>query len=129
MKIAYPAIFHKENGSYWVEFPDLEGCSTFGDQLDETLFNAKEALEVHTVTLVENGEKLNAPTNISDIKTDDNSFVTLIYGDINNYLSYNKAVKKTLTIPDWVNKIGIEHNINFSQTLTDAIIHQCQFRN
>ena len=124
MKIAYPAIFHNENGSYWVEFPDLEGCHTFGEKLDETLFNAKEALEVHAITLLESGEKLNTPSNICDLKTDDNSFTTLVYGDINNYLSSSKAVKKTLTIPEWVNRIGIEHNINFSQTLTDAILRQ-----
>ena len=124
MKLAYPAVFHHENNSYWVEFPDLVGCSTFGDTLDETLFNAKEAMELHTVTLLENGEKLKSPSDISDIKTDENSFVTLIYGDISNYLSSGKAVKKTLTIPEWVNNIGVKHHINFSQTLTDAIINQ-----
>lgn len=41
MKLAYPAIFHNEDNSYWVEFPDLVGCNTFGDTLNETLFNAK----------------------------------------------------------------------------------------
>lgn len=96
MKLAYPAIFHNEDNSYWVEFPDLVGCNTFGDTLNETLFNAKEALEVHTITLLENGEKLKAPSNISEIKTDKNSFVTLIYGDISNYLNSGKAIKKRL---------------------------------
>lgn len=124
MKLAYPAIFHNENGSYWVEFPDMEGCNTFGETLNETLFNAKEALEVHAATLLENGEKLKTPTDISSVKADNTSFVTLIYGDISNYLSSGKAVKKTLTIPEWVNNIGIEQHINFSQTLTDAIIQQ-----
>ncbi len=124
MKIIYPAVFHKENNQYWVEFPDLEGCHTYGESLEETLFYAKEALELYAATLLENGEKLIPPTNISSIATDENSFATLIYGDIDNYLSSGKAVKKTLTIPEWVNQIGIEHNINFSQTLTDAILHQ-----
>ncbi len=124
MKLVYPAIFHNENGSYWVEFPDIVGCNTFGDTLDETLFNAKEALELHSVTLLENGGKLNAPSKIDSIVTDEIAFTTLIYGDISNYLSSGKAVKKTLTIPEWVNNIGVENHINFSQTLTDAIIQQ-----
>ncbi len=124
MKLAYPAIFHKEDNSYWVEFPDMIGCNTFGDTLNETLFNAKEALEVHAITLLENGECLNKPSEVFDIETDENSFVTLIYGDIDNYLSESKAVKKTLSIPEWVNNIGLEHHINFSKTLTDAIIQQ-----
>lgn len=64
--------------------------------MNETLFNTKEALAVHAVTLLENGEKLNKPTPISDIKTDNISFVTLIYGDISNYLNPGKAVKKRL---------------------------------
>lgn len=124
MKIIYPAIFHKEGNQFWVEFPDLEGCHTYGENLEETLFYAKEALELHAATLLESGEKLNAPTDISSLDTDSNSFATLVYGDIDNYLSSGKAIKKTLTIPEWVNKLGIENNINFSQTLTDAILHQ-----
>ena len=47
MKAIYPAIFHKENESYWVEFPDLPGCHTFGDTLAETVDNAKEALSLY----------------------------------------------------------------------------------
>lgn len=46
MTKVYPAIIHEENGSYWVEFPDLEGCSTYGETLEETLDLASEAFNV-----------------------------------------------------------------------------------
>ena len=45
MKIQYPLRIHKaEDGGYWAEFPDLPGCVTEGDTLEETLDNAREAL-------------------------------------------------------------------------------------
>ena len=44
MKTAYPAIIHPENGRYWVEFPDLDGCFSDGDTLAEAVSNAEEAL-------------------------------------------------------------------------------------
>lgn len=40
----YPAIFHKEDESYWVEFPDLKGCNTYGSTIPEAMEMAQEAL-------------------------------------------------------------------------------------
>ena len=44
-RISYPAVFHEDNNSYWVEFPDLEGCLTSGDTVELAFENAKEALD------------------------------------------------------------------------------------
>ena len=52
MLFIYPAIFHKENNSYWVEFPDLEGCQTYGDTLNETMEYAQEALSADRKSVV-----------------------------------------------------------------------------
>lgn len=124
MNLVYPAIFHNENNTYWVEFPDLPGCQSFGDSLEETAFNAKEALEAYALTILEDGEKLNKPSRIQDVKADNNSFVSLVCGDIKNYISQSRAVKKTLTIPQWLNDRAMEEHINFSQTLQNALIEQ-----
>ena len=51
MLFLYPAVFHQEEDSYWVEFPDLEGCQSFGDTLNETMENAQEALSAYLLTL------------------------------------------------------------------------------
>lgn len=124
MKIVFPAIFHRENNSYWVDFPDLTGCQSFGDTQTETLYNAKEALEGYALSLLENGEKLPEPSEISSIKTDKDSFVSLVDADLSPYLNKSKAVKKTLTIPEWLNDAAIEKGINFSRTLQDALIQK-----
>jgi len=73
-KLIYPGIFYKEDNSYWVEFPDLEGCQSFGDTLEEIYENAKEALAVYCVTLLEQGKSLASPTDIYEIQAPDNAF-------------------------------------------------------
>ena len=124
MHLIYPAVFHEEDGAYWVEFPDLEGCQSFGDSLEETVINAKEALEGYAVTLLEQGRLLNEPSDITTIQCDEDAFTTLIECDITNKFATARAVKKTLTIPAWLNDMAVEQNVNFSQTLQNALIEK-----
>lgn len=127
MLITYPALFHKEDGSYWVEFPDLEGCQSFGDTLNETIVSAQEALTGYILTLLEDGVDLVEPSDIKKIATDENSFTSLITSDISRYLDTNvKAVKKTLTIPAWLNERAIKKDINFSRVLQEALIEELE---
>ena len=121
MKLIYPAIFHTEDNSVWVEFPDLEGCNTFGDDVKEALGNAKEALEAHCITLLEDRHTLPAPSDIKAIRTDGDAFTTLVETDLTTQLAKQKSVKKTLTIPAWLNDMAIERGINFSAVLQDAL--------
>ena len=120
-KLIYPGIFYKENDSYWVEFPDLEGCQSFGDTLEEIYENAKEALSAYCVTLLEQGKILNPPTDIYGIKVPDNAFASIIEADL---VKKSHAVKKTLTIPSWLNEIAENNHVNFSGVLQDALMHK-----
>lgn len=72
MKLIYPAIFHKEDNAYWVEFPDLVGCQSFGDTFDETFQNSKEALVGYCLSLLENGKTLPIPSSIDQITVYEN---------------------------------------------------------
>ena len=122
MRIIYPAVFHHEDDAYWVEFPDLDGCFSDGETRTEVFLNAREALELQTLYLLENGEKLPEASDIESFKLDENSFVSLVDADLSPYLKKSKAVKKTLTIPRWLNDAANERGINFSQTLQEALI-------
>lgn len=124
MKLTYPAIFHHENESYWVEFPDLIGCNSFGDTAEETLKAAQEALEGYALTLLEEGKKLPEPSDITNIQIDENSFTSFVQTDLSAYLNNSKAVKKTLTIPEWLNNQAVANGINFSKVLQEALIKQ-----
>jgi predicted RNase H-like HicB family nuclease len=120
-RLIYPALFHREGKSYWVEFPDLEGCQSFGDTLEEIYENAKEALAAYCVTLLEQGRKLNPPTDIYKIQVDNNTFVSFVEADL---IRKSRAVKKTLTIPSWLNDAAENQRINFSGVLQDALMQK-----
>ncbi len=125
MLFVYPAVFHLENDSYWVEFPDLEGCQTYGGTLTETMENAQEALTGYLLTLLEENRNIAKPSDLPSIYHDENSFVTLVTCSINK-LKAVKSVKKTLTIPAWMNERAVSMGINFSQVLQEALLAKIQ---
>jgi len=126
MLFIYPAIFHKEEGNYWVEFPDLEGCQSYGEDIKETIKMAQEALELYIEVNLEAGNILPKPSDIEKLKLDSNSFSSFITCEVNEYLKSTKAVKKTLTIPEWLNALAEKKGINFSQTLQNALLEKLE---
>lgn len=79
MLFVYPAIFHNENDSYQVEFPDLPGCQTYGDTLNETIEYAQEALSSYLLTLIDENKPIPSPSDIKSLKSEDeNTFTSLI---------------------------------------------------
>ena len=125
MLFVYPAVFHKEDDAYWVEFPDLEGCQTYGGTLNETMACAQEALAGYLLTLLEENRELVSPSDVSAVSSGGDSFVTLVTCDINQYQD-TKAIKKTLTIPAWLNERAVSMGINFSQVLQEALMTKIQ---
>lgn len=119
----YPAIFHFADDGISVEFPDLPGCFSYGNNELEAVTNAKEALELHIFGLEDDSESIPSPSHIRTITVDKNEIVVLIdiwMKPVRDYMQ-NKAIKKTLTIPKWLNDVAIENDVNFSQLLQTAI--------
>jgi len=127
MKYVYPAIFHKENNSYWAEFPDLDGCQTYGETLPQIVELASEALGLYLASRLDNNLEINAPSDIMGIETDKDSFVSYVASDVLQYRNKTKAVKKTLTIPEWLNEEAEKRHINFSGVLQNALIEHLKF--
>ena len=128
-KIIYPAIFHKEEvGGYSVTFPDLPGCNTEGNDLAEALYMAQDALRLYLYSLKQDKMPLPQSMQPEALILDKDSFVTLVEWDEEAYLrrTSNKAVKKTLTIPEWMNTLAEEKNINFSKTLQEALLEKLE---
>ncbi|MDI9468583.1 MAG: type II toxin-antitoxin system HicB family antitoxin [Bacillota bacterium] len=125
MLYSYPAVFHKEDGRYWVEFPDLPGCFSQGDSVKEVLANAKESMELYLEPTepFENPLRFPEPTDISTLETPENGFLSYVTSDVDFY-KFSKSVKKTLTIPAWVNEEAEAAGINFSQALREALIER-----
>ncbi len=125
MMFIYPAIFHQESNSYWVEFPDLPGCQSFGDTLPETMAEAQEALAAYLLTLLEQGRPLTQPSDMGSTIAPKDGFTSLVACTIDQYKE-TKAVKKTLTIPSWLNDRATAMGVNFSQVLQEALITKIQ---
>lgn len=125
-KYVYPATFTKENDGYSVVFPDIDGCYTCGDSLEEALYMAEDALALMLYHLEAENLSIPTPSNTSDIVTDSNTIVNLIRCDTLAYqrMFNNKSVKKTLTIPEWINERALAMDINFSQVLQDALLQK-----
>ena len=124
MLFVYPAVFHKEEDSYWVEFPDLPGCHSYGSSVTETMACAQEALAGYILTLLEQERPIAVPSDIGTLSAED-GFTSLVSCNIDQYKE-TKAVKKTLTIPAWLNERAIARGVNFSQVLQEALLSKVQ---
>lgn len=127
MKLVYPACFYKEEEGYSVVFPDLPGCITQGDTLEEAIEMAEDAALGWLLTTLEDGQEIPVPSKVENIKLDGEGFINLLLLDLGLYsekYSENKYVKKTLTVPNWLNEIAEKKGINFSKTLQDALLQK-----
>ena len=131
----YPACFFHENDSHSVIFPDLNWLSTQGDTFEEAMAMAVDCLAGYLHTCKMDGDSIPEPSKLSDISPESvakeldpespmcEAFVNMVTVDVDAYAKahFEKSVKKTLTIPAWLNKAALEQNINFSQVLQDAL--------
>lgn len=131
MKLVYPAIFtpyEDKSGGYLVEFPDLKGCVTGGDDLADALFMAEDAASGWVLTELEDGKPVPAASDLENVKAEAEQFVTLVALDMDAYAAKygSNAVKKTLTIPAWLNTFAEQNGISCSRVLQDALSKMAQ---
>lgn len=121
-RYVYPAVFTQEDGAYSVVFPDLE-IATSGESLVEAMDMAQDALCLMLYDLEERKEVPPAATDITALYYEPGSFASLIECDTMEYRRFydSKAVKKTLSIPSWLNTMAEKEDINFSAVLQKAL--------
>ena len=129
MKYVYPAVFHPEaDGGYSITFPDLPGCITQGDDLADGIEMAEDALAMILCDYEDRGEAVPSPSDVrgpfSEAAPGD--VVTMIRADTLAYRRQtdSRAVKKTLTIPAWLDSMASRQNINFSNVLQKALARE-----
>lgn len=123
-KYLYPAFFKlEENGMYTVKFLDLPHCYTQGDNLTDAHEMATDVLNLTLYGMEEEQKPIPPATSPNNMNVPDGCFVTLIAADTLEYRKFydNKAVKKTLSIPQWLNTLAEREDINFSQVLQEAL--------
>lgn len=122
-KFFYPALFHKEDGGgFWVSFPDIPECLTQGTDMSQAYEMAVDALGLALADRIKENN-VPVPTSIDSLMIAENSYPVIIEFDLLEYKKKHssRAVKKTLTIPEWLNDEAIKKGINFSAVLQEAL--------
>lgn len=126
-KLFYPAIFHvAEEGGFWVTFPDLPECMTQGEDMQQAYEMAADALGLALAERQKERAALPVPSAPSAIHTSANEYCVVIEFDMLAYKkrTNSRSVKKTLTLPEWLNEEAISMGINFSQALQEILIQK-----
>lgn len=119
----FPAIFRFHAGGVDVEFPDLPGCFSHGATQEEALERAREALGLHIAGMEEDGDPIPTPSRVTNVTAEEGEAVVLVdvwMPPIRDAVA-ERAVKKTLTIPKWLNDLAEERKVNFSRVLQNAL--------
>jgi predicted RNase H-like HicB family nuclease len=126
MKLTYPTIFYPwdEGSGYTVEVPDLPGCVSEGPTLAEAIVMGTDAASGWVLTELEDGKPVSQASAVTDIHPENGGFVSMLVLDMDAYAEKygNKAVRKNLTIPAWLNTFAESKHINFSQVLQDSLM-------
>ena len=122
-KYVYPALFSYDEDGISIEFPDLPRCFSCADTDEEALYMAEDVLGLWMVELEEDNEEIPSPTNLKDIEVEDNQKTVLVsvwMPTVRKAIN-NKSIKKTLTIPQWLDIMAREKDINFSYVLQEGL--------
>ena len=129
MKYAYLAVLYPDDGKVGVSVPDLPGCHTFGDDKADALLMAKDAIEMWLWDAENKNEPI--PCASETLQHEAGEILTLIAADTDAYRKANdtRAVKKTLSIPSWLNHQAEKANAPFSQILQQGLKEYLQIDN
>ena len=121
-KLYIPVIFHREDIGYSAFVPDLSGCFSQGDTLDEAVEMVQDAIGLY----LEDVTEFPVFSKPDELRCENGEFIMAVAFD---KLAYDrkhstKSVKKTLTIPSWLNEAAEEAHINFSGVLQAALKRQ-----
>lgn len=120
---AFPAFFYYDDDGISIEFPDLPGCLPCAQTSDEAFRNAKEALGLHLYGMEQDGDAIPMPTPVRNLQPEDGAVVAMVevfMPSVRDRIN-NRVVKKTLTLPAWLNREAEAANVNFSLILQEGL--------
>ena len=127
MKYVYPALFVVEDDGIIVTFPDLDDTFTDGATMQEAFDNAEDVLNLMLWNREEEKADIPLPSSPEEIIVPQGTMLVMIKADTLAYrkLHDQKTIRRSITLPSWLDTIAREHNINFSQLMQNAIRREC----
>ncbi|NDO45971.1 type II toxin-antitoxin system HicB family antitoxin [Clostridium sp. MD294] len=132
MKVVYPVIFTQSEYVILVEVPDLE-ILTEGENITNAIDMARDAIALKIISLEYDKIEIPNPTNLFDVNIkngtfvqEGKSYVSLVDVDITEYRKKvdNKAVRRNITLPNWLNVEAEKAHINVSKVAQEALIEK-----
>lgn len=122
-RYVYPAIFDYAEDGISIEFPDLAGCLPCASTTEEAVKNAREAMALHLYGMEQDGDVIPEPTPVTKLRVGENQAIVLVEVWMPPFRDEmeQRAIKKTLTIPKWLDDLAQEQHVNFSHLLQDAL--------
>jgi predicted RNase H-like HicB family nuclease len=118
MEYVYPAIFHKnDDGSYTIMYPDLSGCISEGKNLANAMYMAQSALTQWIDYLADHKQKIPKASEPGDISVEPGELVNLIRAEVKD----GRAVKRTVSIPKWMDEKVAQSGLSLSRILQEAL--------
>ena len=119
----FPAFFYYDEDGISIEFPDLPGCLPCAQTSEEAFRNAKEALGLHLFGMEQDGDAIPAPTPVRDLHPEDGAVIAMVevfMPPVRDRIN-NRVVKKTLTLPAWLDREAEAAHVNFSMVLPEGL--------
>ncbi|HBA49484.1 MAG TPA: hypothetical protein DCZ91_17145 [Lachnospiraceae bacterium] len=114
----YPAVFHlNEDGSYTITYPDLAGCISEGKTLANAMYMAQAALTQWIEYLTDKKLEVPSASALGNVAVADGEFVNLIRADVKD----SRAIRRTVSIPKWMDDKVTEAGLSLSRVLQDAL--------
>lgn len=114
----YPAVFcPNEDRSFTVTYPDLPGCISEGKSLGNAMYMAQSALTQWIEYLLDKKETIPVASGLKELKTEPGEFVNLVRADMKD----GCAVKRTVSIPKWMDDKVTEYGLSLSCILQEAL--------
>jgi predicted RNase H-like HicB family nuclease len=118
MECVYPAIFHKNNDeSYTIIYPDLPGCISEGKTLGNAMYMAQSALTQWIGYLSDKKQEIPQASAVEHVSIEPGEFVNLICAEVKD----GRAVKRTVSIPKWMDDKVAQSGLSLSRVLQEAL--------
>lgn len=138
MIVVYPVIFtqtNDKNDTYLIEIPDLNGM-TQGQGLSDAFLMARDYIGNALFDVPDDSfPEATSPADISPKKgvfsKDGKSFISLIDLDVDVYrrMAKSKAVRRNVSIPEYLNQAADKAHLNVSRVLQEALMERLGFPN
>lgn len=117
----YPAIFHEnKDASFTITFPDLPGCISEGKNIANAMYMAQSALSQWMEYTTDKNLEIPSPSKLQSIEVETGEFVNLIRAEVKD----GRAVRRTVSIPKWMDDKVTEAGLSLSRVLQDALMQR-----